>query len=260
MTFEYFITAHVQAITSSKFCMLPRLMPAPHLLLQSRRPTNLPTYMAWVTDVHKGLTTKGIGFFANIIHPLDTMPPWGFQVLRISHTGPGSVDEPQGGVLNYCLIHKASVLGCLMSLGLVAAGFAWGDNTAAVAVIIMSVSSTVLGYTASWTSKMATIRGRNPERDIVIRTLRGAFILIKCDREVAYELYSGVEEWSYLVKGLLPRICMNAVAVVLIMSSVILLGNCSFNMQALVGAAYVLLNIVYWAIGLFQPRASWDLS
>ncbi len=50
------------------------------------------------------------------------------------------------------------------------------------------------------------------------------------------------------------------IGAVLMMPSVILLGNCSFNMQALVGAAYLALNVAYWLIGLLPLHYSWDLS
>ncbi len=50
------------------------------------------------------------------------------------------------------------------------------------------------------------------------------------------------------------------IGAVLIMPSVILLGNCSFNIQALVSAAYLALNVAYWLIGLLPLYYSWDLS
>lgn len=42
VTGESFIAEHAQAITSSAFGLLPRIMPAPHDLLQARRPASLP--------------------------------------------------------------------------------------------------------------------------------------------------------------------------------------------------------------------------
>jgi hypothetical protein len=42
VTGESFIGEHAQALTSSMLCLLPRIMPAPHALLQPRRPASLP--------------------------------------------------------------------------------------------------------------------------------------------------------------------------------------------------------------------------
>lgn len=44
---------------------------------------------------------------------------------------------------------------------------------------------------------------------------------------------------------------------VLLMVAVVLLGNCGWNSQVLVGAAYVILNGVYWVMGLVKPENFW---
>lgn len=77
---------HAQPITASVLCLLPRILPAPQALLKSRRPTRLPTYNAQMVGVHNGVALDSVGFFANIIHPLDDQAPYSFKVLEIKHT------------------------------------------------------------------------------------------------------------------------------------------------------------------------------
>lgn len=75
-----------QPITASVLCLLPRILPAPQALLKSKRPTRLPTYNAQMVGVHNGVALDSVGFFANIIHPLDDQAPYSFKVLEIKHT------------------------------------------------------------------------------------------------------------------------------------------------------------------------------
>lgn len=77
---------HAQPITASVLCLLPRILPAPQALLKSKRPTRLPTYNAQMVGVHNGVALDSVGFFANIIHPLDDQAPYSFKVLEIKHT------------------------------------------------------------------------------------------------------------------------------------------------------------------------------
>ncbi|KAK4123658.1 hypothetical protein N657DRAFT_645241 [Parathielavia appendiculata] len=349
VTGESFIGEHAQALTSSKLCLLPRIMPAPHALLQPRRPASLPRETAKVCGVHSGIVLDTLNFFANIIHPIDQVRPFAFKVLEIRHShllrrkkqkqhsaqlatvgGSGKTADgqakatgvtfpdpepgnavPQGlrrrptmketvaefasnaptvlnahEALNVELIppdnlsdpsdkdelarvgaafssplHLLTIVSFLITIGLVIAGALWEDGTALLAVGLASITTTTISFAARW---KPYINGRPPSAagppgDIMIRTKEGAFLLIKCTEAVARELYSGVDECYYFVSGFKYRLLMTLSAAFL-MPSVILLGNCSFNMQALVGAAYLSLNIAYWMIGLLPLRASWDLT
>ncbi len=101
VTGESFIGEHAQALTSSKLCLLPRIMPAPHALLQPRRPASLPQEIAKVAGVYSSVVLDAVGFFANVIHPIDQLRPFDFKVLQIRHSpemwdsGPHKLTEPQ---------------------------------------------------------------------------------------------------------------------------------------------------------------------
>ncbi len=51
-----------------------------------------------------------------------------------------------------------------------------------------------------------------------------------------------------------------ALGTILLMVSVVLLGNCSWDMQLFIGVSYIVLNGLYWAMGMLPRRYFWDLS
>ncbi|KAI8631211.1 hypothetical protein F5Y19DRAFT_24291 [Xylariaceae sp. FL1651] len=102
---ESSIAEHAQTITASVLCLLPRIIPAPQALLKPSRPQRLPETTARMTGVYSGVVLDTVGFFANIIHPLDELQPFAFKVLEIKHTdrnNAGGIEVPHsaanGGV------------------------------------------------------------------------------------------------------------------------------------------------------------------
>ncbi|KAF3062133.1 hypothetical protein GL218_03043 [Daldinia childiae] len=83
---ESSIAEHCQTVTASIFCLLPRIIPAPQAFLKPSRPGRLPETTAKMTGVYSGVVLDTVGFFANIIHPLDELQPFAFRVLEITHT------------------------------------------------------------------------------------------------------------------------------------------------------------------------------
>lgn len=192
----------------------------------------------------------------------------GERVSALASNGPVFVDTPRNTSMTpvFGPLPLVAVLSFCITVSLIATGIYWNDGTAIIAICIISLASSVIGYAAWWTPVLTGARhlgtqAQNtvPGGDVVIRTREGAFCVIQCSDSIARELYSGDQECRYHVEGVWYRLYMTAAAV-LIMPSVILLGNCTFNMQALIGAAYMTLNIAYWGIGLLAPQLSWDLS
>lgn len=85
VTGEGFIHEHAQAVTSSALCIVPRIMPAPQALMRPWRPVSLPSEPAKVTGVYSGIVLESLGFFANIIHPLDFLRPFEFKAIAVRH-------------------------------------------------------------------------------------------------------------------------------------------------------------------------------
>lgn len=348
---ESSIAEHAQAMTASAACLLPRLIPAPQALIKGSRPGRMPETKARVTGVYSGVTLDTVGFFANIMHPLDDVKPFAFTMLDITHVddddddvvvaarpahvagwrrllpgawgrrrrrpheakddaesqartsavalknlgGDGGDDEdgapPQPGIRRrvtvkdrmtdlianptlarsgkrpaipaalYSPVHILSLLSMLLSLAIIGMAVYWQDGTAIVAVTLISLASSIVGAASWWRPILMnrSHRSQVPAGDVVIRTREGAFFYVRCTEEVARELYLGTEECEYRVGDRTYRGLMGA-GTLLLMISVILLGNCSWNSQLFVGAAYVVLNALYWAMGLLPRRLFWDMS
>ncbi|KAG5974442.1 hypothetical protein E4U58_003058 [Claviceps cyperi] len=417
---ESAIAEHAQAITASLPGMLPRILPAPQALLKPSRPTRMPETHARMTGVYSGTTLDSVGFFANIITPLDTLPPFSFKVLEIRHsdrtteaqfaspvpdTAPTTlagrrvqalaVDmgrlakrlvvtavtrtghaksrndddnnksrEKQAGILDdaeeltdgstssgrrhhlhgrakqphqdeesgpplaaapcprrqptvqfqheslsntatilpvppsYALpprrrstvreraqdlltsptvavggnrpavpaklfspVHILSIFSCLLSIAILSTAVLRRDGTAILAISLLSLASTVVGYASFWRPILMKRKHTNqvPRGDVLIRTREGAFVLVHCSEEVARELYSGTEECEYYVGGNTYRALM-ALGTMLLMLSVVLLGNCTWELKVFIGASYIVLNGLYWGLGMIPRAYFWDLS
>ncbi|TRX89066.1 hypothetical protein FHL15_010085 [Xylaria flabelliformis] len=356
---ESSIAEHAQIITSSVLCLLPRIIPAPQALLKPSRPQRLPETTARMTGVYSGVVLDTVGFFANIIHPLDKLQPFSFKVLEIKHTDkntaggievpkptpngnnsifgklrmngrtntnlsiarslkgpppdaldeergiphgratglsfassdvPGSPDPPSQGIVRrqtmkdrvqdfvanptlannaerpaipatlYSPMHILEIFSALLTFGIIGFAIYGHDGTAIIAVTLMAATSTVVGW-ASWWRPILMNRAHNnkvPAGDVIIRTREGGFLLVKCTEEVARELYSGTEECKYRVSGQAYRVLMG-LGTFLLMVSVILLGNCKWHTQIFIGGSYIILNGLYWTMGLLPKRLFWDL-
>ncbi|KAL2266166.1 hypothetical protein VTJ83DRAFT_5518 [Remersonia thermophila] len=370
---ESSVAGHAQTLTASTLCLLPRIIPAPQALLRPTRPQRLPDVTAKMAGVYNGVVLDSVGFFTNIMHPLDQFKPFAFKVLEIKHAphlitpsgglkqkpgngrrkrwleglregwetlagkkgkgksnleGPGeenegvlmssaphvvdvelgkedasspppAADRADPGTNNtaptppkrtltiseritdmityptminteefytvpprfWSPVHILSVFSFLNTIGIMVSAGYWKDGTAIVAIGLISVAGSVVCYASWWRPILMHRRTTNkvPRGDVVIRTREGAFLVVKCTEEVARELYSGTEECRYVAGPLAHRALMG-LGMVLIMMAVVLMGNCSWESQALIGGSYILLNALYWLMSLLPDRTFWDLS
>lgn len=357
---ESSIGDHAQAITASMVCLLPRIIPAPQAFLKPTRPTRMPETRAKMTGVYSGTTLESVGFFANILHPLDEFQPFAFKKLRIEHkdrNSAGGIEVPKPaangkGVFSRILtkgrradtgtsarsarlprpprdddsddvesgmrgrtsglqtntgaasgapiqgiarrptmkervqdyvtdpatmvntekrpavppalwspVHILSVFSFCLSVAIIVVAAIKEDGTAILAVACMSIVSSIVGVASWWKPVLMSRSHTNkvPQGDVVIRTREGAFILIECTEEVARELYAGTEECNYRVGAKTYQVLMG-MGTFLLMVSVILMGNCKWVTQVMIGASYVFLNGMYWIMGLLPRKLFWDLS
>lgn len=352
---------HSQPITASLLCVLPRIIPAPQIFLKPTRSTRMPETPAKMTGVYSGTTLDSVGFFANIITPLDEFSAFSFKVLDIKHsekckyeaqqvdsggqrwymrvlkkvtpvsketkkrmeekklqsanddeenargrtlartTGRDSGNQAQHTNGNdtdqqkslrrrkttrqtiqdllshptmvvsgerpavparlFSPIHLLGVISFFVSVAIIVCAVIWEDGNAILAISGVSLMSTVTGFASFWRPLLMSRRTSNevPQGDVMIRTREGAFILVRCTEDVARELYSGTEECQYYVNGKVYRLLM-AVGTVLLMMSVVLLGNCTWNSQVFIGGSYIILNGAYWGLGMLPRSYFWDLS
>ncbi|KAG9256784.1 uncharacterized protein F5Z01DRAFT_649065 [Emericellopsis atlantica] len=344
---ETSIIEHAQPITASLLCVLPRIIPAPQVFLKPVRPGRMPDTAAKMTGVYSGTTLDSVGFFANIITPLDEMPALGFRVVEVRHSDKCRLEEhapvektwwvkllgsmaakskkaelemkrrseelkraspqadeetgrttaretqqptstikkrhrstrqtlqdlltnpsmaysgqrPAVPVHIFSPIHILGIISFFNSIAIIVCAVIWEDGNAILAVGGVSLMSSVVGFASFWRPLLMSRKHDNevPDGDVMIRTREGAFVLVKCTEDVARELYSGTEECEYYVNGRIYRLLM-VIGTVLLMLSVVLLGNCTWNSQVFIGASYIVLNGLYWALGMLPRSYFWDLS
>lgn len=135
------------------------------------------------------------------------------------------------------------------------------DGAAVLALIAMCSASTLIGIASYWRPRLAArpTESSVPEGNLVIRTREGAFVIIQCSEEVARELYIGPEECNYLVNDQWFKVLIG-VGTLLVILSVLFLGNCNWTMQAVIAVIYIILNALYWVASLFPQSLLWDLS
>lgn len=137
----------------------------------------------------------------------------------------------------------------------------WKDGVALLAVGIVSLGTSIVGY-ASWWRPVLMVRAKRDKvtaGDIVIRTQQGGFILVRASHEVARELYAGTAECEYHVGDRAHKLVM-ALGTAMLMVSIVLLGNVGFKGQTMVGASYIVLNGAYWLASMVPKEYYWDLS
>ncbi|KAH8599648.1 hypothetical protein B0O99DRAFT_682880 [Bisporella sp. PMI_857] len=284
---ESSIAEHSQALTASWTCMLPRIIPAPQVLLKPARLARLPQTNSAVVGIHNGTLVPSLNYFANILHPLDDLPRYGFKVLKITHRNDSirwlGCSPPSNSTLNIppnhtitgdpgkpkprVPPHKLSPLNilsigsCLLTIGLLVLAIIIEDATAIIALGTISLASSLCGLASWWAPLLQPrlFRSKVPPGDVAIRTREGAFLIVKCNEEIARELYFGTEECRYHVQ--IQTISdLGGFGTLLLMISVVLLGNCNFTMQAAIGASYILLNGLFWGASLIPKDKFWDLS
>lgn len=267
---ESSMSRHVQPLTASRLCLLPRLLPAPQALLKPSRPSSLPSHNAMVVGIYSGIMVTQLNYFANLLHPVAELTPHTVREINITHKRPfnlGSSFRILGPVPGEISPKRASPLNVLtgfstlLTLGLLIWTIIIEDGVAFVAILIVSVTSSIVGLASCWQphlSKRAKT-SRVPPGDVVIRSRNGAFLIIHCSEEIARELYIGAEECSYWV-GDRPFQVLMGVGTLLLMIAVALLSNCTWVMQLVLGMSYIILNALYWGAALLPPRWHWSLD
>jgi hypothetical protein len=315
---------HAQAMTASWLCVLPRIIPAPQVLLKPTRPTRMPQVNAAVVGVKNGTFLQTLNYFPNILHPIEELPAFAFRVYKIKHSqkrvdsiklaargqdcrrsaangthshelpapvtsGTSTSITPQAGMkkrgtfesIKQVVTHsnddrlpphvparKTSPLNLLsifsfaLTLGLFVMSVVNQDGVACLALATISLASSIVGYASMWSPQLMKRKAKVdvPQGDVVIRTREGAFIVVKCDENVARELYTGTEECVYTVESIREYRFLVGVGTFLLMVSVVLLGNCNFPQQLAIGASYIVLNGLFWGAALIKKEKFWDLT
>ena len=148
-----------------------------------------------------------------------------------------------------------------MSLALLALSIAQNDGFALLATILLSLLSTLIGFGSRWNlTLMKRKQNRRVPRDnIIIKYPHGAFLVVKCDENIARELYWHPEECQYTFGDTTYRV-ISLIGTIALMAGVICLGNSTLPLQIAFAAAYMILNAAYWVVAALPAQWHWDLS
>jgi len=153
-------------------------------------------------------------------------------------------------------------LGFGFSAGLLALSIQQRDGMSIVATCLLSLLSSLIGYGNKWTLQLPTrkVTGQVPGGDVVIRYPKGSFLVVRCDEDVARELYFAPPEITYLLKHAPAYRILSLVGTMMLMGGVICLANAQIQVQIAWAGAYMLLGAAYWIVAALPGKLHWDTS
>ncbi|OCL09254.1 hypothetical protein AOQ84DRAFT_354101 [Glonium stellatum] len=252
------ILTNAQVSTLSRWSFAPRLLPAPQALMRPSRPSKLTSSRGRVTGVHSGNDRDHINHIGNIVINAESMREFSVRCVEIIR-----VSETPVKAKTLAPLTAVAMLGCTMSIVLVALSIYWEDGMALVAIILLSLLSTFIGLANKWTLHLPKRLATNPmvpPGDVVIRYPKGSFLIVKCTEDVARELFFAPENINYLVPHPAVYRIISLISTILLMFGIIALGNAGNNLQLAFAAAYILLNAGYWTVAALPTKLHWDTS
>ena len=153
-------------------------------------------------------------------------------------------------------------LGFSLSVALFITSIIFGDGMSLLATILLSFLSTLVGIGNKWSLRFQkTAQGSEPPPgDVVIRYPNGSFLIVKCDENVARELYFAPEEIDYRIKSRWAYRMVSLVGTLMLMLGVIFLANARLELQFGWVGAYITINAAHWIAAALEPAKHWDLS
>lgn len=274
---ESSVLANAQVASLSLFFLLPRLIPAPQALIRTARPERLTPSTGRVMGTLSGNFRDHVNPIASLLHDDKNLDAYSVRFARITRRDPRSdmkngeghsdrhehkhILPPQVTARTRSPLTFLSVLGCIMSLALLALSIVEKDGMALLATILLSLLATVIGIGSRWSLELMKRRATRDvlDSDVVIAYPKGSFLIVKCSEEIQRELYFGQEECHYEVGATAYRV-LSLITTLMLMFGVIFLGNASLVLQTSFAAAYLILNAAYWTVAALPPQWNWDLS
>ncbi len=281
---ESSVTANAQVSALSRLFYLPRLLPAPQALLPPSRPSELPSRRARVTGVHTGNNKEHVHHIANILLGQE-LPTFTVRCVKVTKPDelklrPTRMDTIFKGVQKKNKSQSSELLppsikakatgplsavtltGFFLSVSLFMISFILGDGYSMIATLLLSFLSTLIGIANKWHLKLAKRpTGSDPDRgDTVIRYPNGSFLVVKCDDDIARELYFAPEEIEYDIKSLPFYRIISLMATLILMLGIIFLANAKLQLQFAWAGSYGIINAAHWAAAALPAKVHWDLS
>ena len=172
--------------------------------------------------------------------------------------GPPPVKAKATGPLTW-----VTLTGFFLSLSLFIISIALGDGFSLIATLCLSFLSTLIGIANKWNLKLPKRPAGATDKlsgDTVIRYPKGAFLIVKCDEDVARELYFAPEEIEYDIKSPAIYRIISLVGSLVLMLGIIFLANAKLQLQFAWAGAYGIINAAHWAAAAMPAKSHWDLS
>lgn len=130
-----------------------------------------------------------------------------------------------------------------------------------IATLLLALLSTVVGVSNKWNLKLPKRpQGHAPPGDVVIRYPNGSYLIVRCDEDVARELYFAPEEIEYTIKNPLTYQMLSLAGTLMLMLGVIALANAKIQLQFIWAGSYIIINVAHWVAAALPQKMHWDLS
>lgn len=250
-------------ITSNGLCYFPRLMPAPQGLLSGKRMKRLPQEEdVTIVGIKSGNKQTGLNYFASLIHA-STLEAPEFTVQTIDIRT--KYEAPEVRRQWWCPIDLITGLSCVLTIVLLLYAVHIADGIGFLALLLMSLSSSLICAAAHWYPRLPRrtaprSQDQMPAGDVVIRTAKGSFLVVKCEELIARKLYFAKEDCEYSLSASFSMTVGGFGGGVGLIAAIILYSNCSWEIQAATAVSYAGLNLLYWIASACPPQWTWDWS
>ena len=153
-------------------------------------------------------------------------------------------------------------IGFSLSVLLLALSIWLQDAMSIVSTVLLSLLSSLIGLGNKWKLELPK-RKKNPKvpgGDVVIRYPKGSFLVVRCNEDVARELYFAPEAISYLLQHGPAYRLLSLIGTVMLMGGVICLANARIESQMAWAGSYMLLGSSYWIVAALPGKMHWDTS
>lgn len=226
--------------------------------MRPTRPDKLEPVGGRVTGVFSGNDRSSINRIGNIVCDASSLPEHSVRVVSIKRISEHPLKSKTIAPLTVVLF-----LGFFLSIILLGVSIWQEDGMSIVAVILLSLLSSLIGWGNKWTlelPKRKEKKGSVPRGDVVIRYPKGSFLVVRCEEDVARELYFAPENIRYMLQhGPVYRI-LSLVGTMMLMGGVICLANAQIITQIAWAGSYMLLGSSYWIVAALPEKLHWDHS
>ena len=155
-----------------------------------------------------------------------------------------------------------TLLGFFLSISLFTISLLLGDGMSLLATLCLSFLSTLIGIANKWNLKLPKRpTGALPVAgDTVIRYPKGSFLVVRCDEDVARELYFAPEEIEYDIKNATTYRMISLVGTLILMAGIVFLANAKLQLQFAWLGAYAIINAAHWIAAAMPAKSHWDIS